>query len=118
MLRLLIILFALLNLSAAVASNLRFLESAPIADFTSADTKLFEEAVQSALNNKKDGEKLTWKNEKSGNSGLVNPLSTFTEKGLQCRNLRIVNRSSTKIAETKFKFCKKEGKWLVVGSTK
>lgn len=114
MFRILIVLFTLLKLSIVFASNLSFLDSAPISDFTPADTKMFEDAIQTALNDKKDGEKLAWKNEKTGVSGLLNPLSSFKENDTQCRNLRIVNRSKNKIAQSKFKFCKKNDKWVAI----
>ena len=86
----------------------------PISDFTKEDSEMFWNAITTALDSKKDGEKLAWKNDKSGNSGLVNPLSTYTEADTQCRNLRIVNRSQKHIAESKYKFCKREGKWVAI----
>ena len=86
----------------------------PISDFTKEDSELFWNAVTEALDSKEDGEKLAWKNEKSGNSGLVNPLSTYQEAESQCRNLRIVNRSKKHIAESKYKFCKQNGKWVAI----
>ena len=86
----------------------------PISDFTKEDSEMFWNAITSALDTKKDGEKLAWKNDKSGNSGLVNPLSSFQEGDTQCRNLRIINRSQKHIAESKYKFCKREGKWVAI----
>lgn len=86
----------------------------PISDFTKEDSELFWNAVTTALDDKKDGEKLAWQNEKSGNSGLVNPLKTYQEADTQCRDLRIVNRSKKHIAESKYKFCKRDDKWVAI----
>jgi len=95
------------------ASNLNFLHNVtPVSDFTKEDSDLFWNAIVTALDNKKDGEKLAWKNDKSGNSGLVNPLKSYQEADTQCRDLRIVNRSKKNIAESKYKFCKQDGKWV------
>ena len=99
--------------SMLFAANPRFLHDiTPISDFTPEDSELFWNAVTNALDNVKDGEKLAWQNEKSGNSGLVNPLSTYQEADTQCRDLRIVNRSKTHSAESKYKFCNTDGKWV------
>ena len=110
-------LLAGLLLSAAVchASNYNFLkDAAPIADFTKEDMALFKQTIQEALNDKKDGEKQAWKNDKTGNAGLVNPLMTLDKKDGECRHVRIMNRSKKNIAESKFKFCKQDGKWVAV----
>lgn len=109
-----VVLLGFMLIPAAYASNFTFLETAPIAEFTPADTAMFENAIDTALNEKKDGEKLAWKNEKTGVSGLVNPLSTYEKNGTTCRKLRIVNRAKNKIAESVYKFCKKDGEWVAI----
>ena len=113
--RTVLILFSFFMMAATYASNLNFLhDAAPISDFTKQDVKMMEDSIQKALNEKKDGEKLAWKNEKTNNSGLVNPLSCFTEDGNECRKVRIVNKSSKRIAQNNFKFCKKEDIWVLM----
>jgi len=104
----------LATFSVAHASNLRFLKDAPIYEFTPEDTRLFEEALQKAIKEKKDGEKLAWQNKATGVSGLVNPLSSYKENDTSCRNVRIVNRAKNKIAESVFKFCKKDDSWIAL----
>ena len=95
------------------ASNFNFLhEAAPISDFNKEDMALFKAAIQKALNEKKDGEKLAWKNDKTGSSGLVNPILTLENHTSECRNARIVNKSRKNIAESKFTFCKRDGTWI------
>ena len=73
---------------------------------------LFKATIQKALNEKKDGEKLAWKNEKTGSSGLVNPILTLEDETGECRNARIINKSKNKIAESRFTFCKQNGTWI------
>lgn len=112
MLRAFIIFTALFIVSPVYASNFNFLHQAtPISDFNEQDLEMFKQALRTALNEKKDGERLAWKNEKTGSSGLVNPLLTLEDK---CRNARIINKSKNNIAESRYKFCKKDGKWLAV----
>lgn len=95
------------------ASNFNFLhEAAPISDFNKEDMALFKAAIQQALNEESDGEKLAWKNEKTGNTGLVNLVLTL-DNG-DCRNARIIKKSKKNIAESRFKFCKTNGKWIAV----
>ena len=102
-------------LPALYAASPKFMyDVAPISDFTQEDGEMFWNAVISALDEKKDGEKLAWKNDKTGNSGLVNPLSTYQDGDNQCRNVRIINRSEKYIAESKYKFCKQKGKWVAI----
>ena len=104
----------MLIVTASHASNFRFLENTPIAEFTPADTAMFENAIMTALEEKKDGEKLAWKNEETGVSGLVNPLSTYKKDDTTCRQIRIVNRAKNKIAESIYKFCKKDDEWVAI----
>ena len=97
------------------AANLDFLHDVtPISNFTKEDSEMFWNAITNALDSKKDGEKLAWKNDKSGNSGLVNPLSSYLDGDTPCRDLRIINRSQKHIAESKYKFCKRDGKWVAI----
>ena len=110
-----IVLVAFFCSSLLFAASPNFLHNVtPISDFTKEDSELFWNSVIDALDNKKDGEKLAWQNEKTGNSGLVNPLNTYQEDDSQCRDLRILNRSKKNIAESKYKFCKHDGKWVAI----
>lgn len=101
--------------SVSAASNFNFLhQAAPIAEFNKEDMDMFRATLRKALDEVKDGEKLAWQNEKTGSSGLINPLQTLESDNGDCRNARIVNKSRRKITESRFKFCKKDGKWLAV----
>ncbi len=110
-----IVLVAFFCSSLLSAASPNFLHDVtPISDFTKEDTELFWNAITNALDTKKDGEKLAWQNDKTGNSGLVNPLNTYQEENSQCRDLRIVNRSKKHIAESKYKFCNRDGSWVAI----
>ena len=114
--RKIIITFLLLTTSPAlIAANLGFLnESAPVFHFTKADFDILVNTVQKALNEKKDGEKLSWENKETGHAGLVNPLNTTNEEGVSCRKVRLINRAGKRISETHYKFCKQpDGIWKV-----
>ena len=96
------------------ASNYSFLkDSSPVANFTEEDTTLFWNTLNKALDTLKDGEKVAWENTKSGNSGLVNPLKTYKQGSLLCRDVRIVNRAKENISESKYQFCKENDKWVL-----
>ena len=47
--------------------------------------------VNQALKAEKDGETLEWKNDATPASGSVTPLARFSDNGVACRRLRIVN---------------------------
>ncbi len=105
----------LLSVPTVFASNLGFLhQAAPIADFNSEDVKIMEDTIQTALNEKKDGEKLAWKNDKTNHSGLINPLSSFIKDEMKCREVRIVNKSQKRIAQNNFKYCKQDDQWVLM----
>ena len=107
--------FAVLAVSTVSASNLNFLhDAAPISDFNRQDVKIMEDTIQKALNEIKDGEKLAWTNEKTKHSGLVNPLSSYTKDGMECRKVRIVNKSKKRIAQNNFKYCKQDDIWVLM----
>ena len=115
MLRIIFYLSAVLISTNAIASNYNFLkDAAPIADFKKDDVEILQQTIQDALNNMKDGEKLAWSNDKTGNAGLVNPVLTLDSNEGECRQVRIVNRSKQNIAESMFKFCKLNGKWIAI----
>ena len=99
----------------AVSGMYDFLEGAPIASFTDEDIVLMKKNIYKALDTVVDGESLAWENKKSGHAGLANPLKTYKRDGWQCRTLRIINKSTTKIVESKFEFCKINNKlWKVI----
>ena len=107
----LFILLSTISLTA-LASNLNFLKDSPISSFDNTDTKLMTKTMYEALNTLKDGDKLAWKNDKTGNSGLSSPTKSYEEHGKTCRSLRMVNRSKKAVSESVHEFCKgTNNKW-------
>ena len=105
--------------SVSLASNWGFLKDAPIVSFNSKDTTLMEKTIFKALDTIKDGDKLAWKNDKTGNSGLANPINSYKVNGKSCRTIRIINRSKKNIAESQHNFCQAEDKsWKLYIKTK
>jgi len=96
--------------TVSLASNFSFLKYSPITSFTSEDTAMMENAVFKALNTLKDGEKLAWKNDQTGNSGLVNPIKSYENNSKSCRTVRLINRSKKSINESKYDFCQSADK--------
>ncbi len=97
------------------ASNMRFLEFSPSASFTEKDWELVKATADDLLNNHKDGESLTWKNEESGFNGKLTVLNTFRDFGTICRRMKVFSDAITVSATRVVNVCKnKEGLWKVL----
>jgi hypothetical protein len=95
------------------------LKNAPATKFNSDDLALMNARVQEALKSEKEGQVLEWKNDKTGASGSVVPMSRLTWNGLSCRRLRIANTFGDSKAQAVYKFCEKPpGTWKLVGPEK
>jgi surface antigen len=115
---------AVFALSAAAAPalvlglDLTFMDQAPIRFFNDADLKLMGDAADQALDEAKDGEGVSWRNEQTGNSGTLTPVRSFTRGGKDCRRLDVVSlaRQATRgSASTRVDFCKIDGAWKILG---
>ena len=88
----------------------------PLAKFSKEDSALMMTRVNQALTAEKDGETLEWKNEATPASGSVTPLARFSDNGVACRRLRIVNVYADLNAQGVYRFCEKgAGKWKLIG---
>ena len=97
---------------SAAASNLRWLDNAPVRYFTDKDWELLNTARNRALSEAKDGETVSWENPESKSSGSLTPLSTYSSGGLKCRSLEISNKAIGSTGNTIFEFCQNSGgKW-------
>ncbi len=114
-------LFAAALLAALAAPALALgpqngLKNTPGAKFNSEDIALMKAQVFAALKSDKEGEPLTWKNDKTGASGTVVPMNRLTWNGLSCRRLRIANAFGELKAQGVYKFCEKPaGTWKLAG---
>jgi len=99
----------------AHASNMRFLEFSPSASFTEKDWQLVKAAADDLLDNHKDGESVTWKNEESGFNGKLTVLNTYADFGTTCRRLRVFSDAIEVSATRLVNMCKnKEGVWKIL----
>ncbi|SMG13939.1 hypothetical protein [Paraburkholderia susongensis] len=109
---------ASLLLGAAIgaqAANLGFLNDTPITYMKQRDVDSIKHAVFSALDDKKDGESVTWDNEGTGNSVKIDANitldSTSTDGGHTCRSLAVVLNAKGQSMNLRPSFCKDGGVW-------
>ena len=96
------------------AQNYYFMKGAAINYFTEEDATIYERAQTNALNNHKDGDKVSWSNPKSGAHGYFIPSDTKKEKDMTCRKLAIFNYAQHHSGLSSFKFCKVKNAWKIV----
>lgn len=97
------------------ASNMRFLEFSPSAFFTEKDWELLRGVAQDLLDNHKDGESLSWKNEESGFNGKITVLNTYAEFGTTCRRMKVFSDALEVSATRIVNMCRnKEGVWKIL----
>jgi surface antigen len=110
---------ALLLVAASAAgaqSNLRFLKDAPIEKMTREDLAILLKASNDTLSRNADGETSGWTNPKTGASGTVTPLRTFTRQGMKCREARYTNHAGGFNGDGTYTLCRvASGDWKLVG---
>lgn len=100
---------------ASHASNMRFLEFSPSAFFTEKDWDLVREAATNLLDNHKDGESLSWKNDENGHNGTLKVLNSYADFGTTCRRLKVYSDAIEVSATRVVNMCKnKEGEWKIL----
>src|SRR5471032_1108221 len=88
---------------------------APFAYFTDKDTKIFQEALEGALDKSADGVSVDWSNPDTKAHGQIKPVKTFERGGSPCRTATITNNAKGRSASGPFTFCKAtSGKWTLV----
>ena len=115
-----ILVFALLLGSVTLplsgyASNMRFLEFSPSAFFTEKDWELLRGAARNLLDNHKDGESISWKNDDNGHNGKLTLINTFADFGTTCRRVKVFSDAIEVSATRVVNLCKnKEGEWRIL----
>ena len=100
---------------AVHASNMRFLEFSPSAFFTEKDWDLVRGAATDLLDNRADGESVSWKNEENGHNGKLTVLNTYAEFGTTCRRLRVFSDAIEVSATRIVNMCRnKKGEWKIL----
>jgi hypothetical protein len=112
----LVALALLLGCHAAHAFNMRWLEYSPVQYFTDEDWRLLKQTVHEALRESRRGDKLTWNNPDSGNSGSVTNLGSSGTEGRECTRLGIHNTTGKLSGTSVASFCKQgDGSWKMEG---
>ena len=100
--------------TSALALNFSFLNNAAVSYFSNGDYKLMESAADQALDQGKDGQKITWKNPNTTAWGYFIPKNTTRKNGVVCRNLTIFNSAKDVTGLATYPFCKLNGDWKIV----
>lgn len=76
------------------ASNLGFLNQAPVSHFNDEDMRLLRDAVSQAMDDKSFYVKKTWANADTGNSGEIEGWGAFkTTTGVTCKRVRVTSHA-------------------------
>lgn len=79
------------NAGAAIDNTFGTKAEDPREQLPAEDVKIADAAKQQALETRRDGEPIAWRNVKTGNSGSITPVRTYvTEAGTFCREYREV----------------------------
>ena len=106
----------LLVVQGAWAFNLRWLKDTPAEAFTEQDWQLLQDTVLKALNESAVGDRLTWNNPASGNSGSVTNMGPADREGRRCIRLGIHNRTDSVSGSSVARFCRQgDGSWKMEG---
>jgi surface antigen len=97
----------------AQAANLDFLHDTPLAYMKQRDIDSIKHAVFSALNDRKDGESVTWVNDGTGNSvkidANITPSGTTSNGARTCRDMAVVLNAKGQSVNLRPTFCKQGG---------
>lgn len=87
--RLTILAIAALLTSAATAQNIGFLSKGPVAYLSDDEKATLTETLHQALDNRADGENVTWENPQSGHHGRIEIIDTHEDYDTTCRTIRV-----------------------------
>jgi len=98
----------------ATAQVMREMEDTPFVHFTKEDPKIFNAAMQEALEKGADGEMRAWSNPDTNARGELTLVKSFERKGLQCRRITIANKAKGRSGLAEYNFCKQaSGQWAL-----
>ncbi|MBE9532585.1 MAG: hypothetical protein IMF04_00550 [Proteobacteria bacterium] len=96
--------------------SLDFSEEFPLTALTDKDWELLKKTARQLLNNEEDGATSFWKNEQSGNSGVIKLLSTNNIEDKLCRDGQFSNTVGNRTSVTIVTLCPlDDGKWQEYG---
>jgi surface antigen len=87
-------------------------EESALMELTDSDWLILKTKAREALKTSFDGENNVWKNDETGNSGVIQVLSTHTENDRFCRNTQFINTANNLTSTTVVMLCAtNDGKW-------
>ena len=97
------------------ASNMSFLNDAPLGQFKEEDMRMMRAAAADLIREGVKGAARDWRNEATGNSGRFEILSVFTTAdGRQCMKLLVITRAKSGEQHSKYPVCAgADGRWLI-----
>lgn len=100
---------------SASAANLGFLKDSPISHFNKKDNELMMETALKVLDSTEPRATAEWSNPKSGNSGTVTTIGSFTStEGLACKRIRVFNKAKAVEGSANHTVCQFPDRgWLV-----
>jgi surface antigen len=97
---------------AAWGQGYTVLRGAPVEFMTQEDLRIYQEALNGALEKSKDGAVASWENRATRAGGSIQTLRSFRHGGQQCRELYLDNQAKGRREKGAFSFCKDaEGAW-------
>jgi len=108
----LILALSLLCVQASHAANLRFLKNSVLSEFTEEDAESFKAFANDALDTLADQERKDWMSDSEKLKGVIRPLASFEQEGLNCRRTRfgLAGKKHSNAAFV-FEMCKVDERW-------
>ena len=101
---------------SALNLDLNFTEESSLTALTDKDWEILKETAMKALDNSPDGSSHIWKNEQSGNTGVMTILSTDHNSAIPCRDAEFFNTAGGISSSTTVKVCKQDDDtWKATG---
>lgn len=92
--------------------DLNLTEQSALTELSDSDWQILKTKAREVLKTSFDGENSVWKNDETGNSGVIQVLSTHTENDSFCRNTQFINTANNVTSTTVVMLCATEdGKW-------
>ena len=88
------------------------IQGAPLEFMTQDDLRIYQDALNRALEKSKDGATTRWENPETRAGGTINPVRSFSRDGAQCRELQLDNQARGRREKGRYAFCKDpQGEW-------
>ncbi len=100
--------------AAYAQGNMSFLTDSPIEKMTKEDIALLVKHSNEALSTNENGHTSGWTNPKTGASGTITPLTTFTQRGTTCRRTEYTNAAGGFKGRSEYTLCRAPtGQWKI-----